>query len=259
MTDQPTAPAQPGDATVPLVPETGYTQPQVPPLEEPAWPDFTYGGSSDPSFGSSEPTMDLWTPDQTAAFGSTAPLPTTVQGPAGYGAPAPAPRAGEPAQTAPLPYVNPQPGVAYQQPSAQPYAQPQPSGRPYPPQPTYQPQQAYAGSPEPAMYETYQPYAPPAPVVYSYSPTITSAPEHPSAVASLVLGILGLMVLPILAPIAWVIGGRGRREMRQYPGRWAPSGSLTAGWVMGIIGTLVWGGFVLLMVLFMAVAMASFS
>jgi hypothetical protein len=67
------------------------------------------------------------------------------------------------------------------------------------------------------------------------------------------------MVLPILAPIAWVIGGRGRREMRQYPGRWAPSGSLTAGWVMGIIGTLVWGGLVLLMMLFMALAMASFS
>ena len=253
MTDLPTTPAQPGDATVPIVPETGYRQPDVPPLEEPTWPDFTYDTAGhDALFGSAEPTMD---------FGTSTPEHTAPLPPAGSGAPmtpatpAPSTLAG-PANTAPLPYLAPQPGLAYQQPVGRPYAQPQPPT--YPGQPAYPQQQASAPAPEPAMYESYQPYTPPAPVVYSYAPTITSAPEHPSAVTSLVLGILGLFVLPILAPIAWVIGARGRREMRQYPGRWAPSGSLTAGWVMGIIGTLAWGAFTA-MIIFMIIAVASFN
>jgi hypothetical protein len=253
MTDQPTTPAQPGDATVPIVPETGYRQPEVPPLEEPTWPDFTYDNAGgDALFGSSEPTMDF----SASAPAVTAPLPSADAVAPVNGGPAPSPLAA-PAHTAPLPYVTPQPGLAYQQPTPQPYAQPQPST--YPAQPAHPQQRPYAPAPEPAMYETYQPYTPPAPVVYAYAPTITSAPEHPSAVTSLVLGILGLFVLPILAPIAWVIGGRGRREMRQYPGRWAPSGSLTAGWVMGIIGTLAWGALVAIIMMFMMIAVANFS
>jgi hypothetical protein len=252
MTDQPTAPAQPGESTVPLVPDSGYTQPDVPPLEEPDWPDFSYDDAGrDALFGSSEPTMDFGT-----GPAATAPLPTvSPAASAGYAQPAPA-------QTAPLPHLEPSAGRAYQQPVAPaPYQQPV-APAPYQPLPTapaYPVQQAYRPAPEPSMYETYQPYTPPAPVVYSYPPTMTSAPEHPSAVTSLVLGILGLFVLPILAPIAWAIGGRGRREMRQYPGRWAPSGSLTAGWVMGIIGTLAWGAFVAIIMMFMMIAMASLS
>jgi hypothetical protein len=109
------------------------------------------------------------------------------------------------------------------------------------------------------MYETYQPYTPPTPAPYAYPLAATAAPEHPSSVTALILGILGLIVLPLLAPVAWVIGGRGRREMRQYPGRWAPSGSLTAGYVLGIIGTLAWGILIGMIVLFVIIATASWG
>jgi hypothetical protein len=224
MTDQSDTPAsQAGDPTVPLVPENGYTQPEVPPLEDTTWPDFSY---DDPS-------------------GQTIALPTT---------PAPS----MPAPTTPLPYVGPQPGVAYQQPSAPPY-RPEPQR---PPQPAYQSQPGYPPQPpyqtpqpsEPTMYEPYQPYTPPTPAVYNYPLAVTAAPEHPNAVASLVLGIAGVFVLPVLAPVAWIVAGRGRREMARYPGRWSASGSLTAGYVLGIIGTLVWGALVALLVLIVLAA-----
>lgn len=53
----------------------------------------------------------------------------------------------------------------------------------------------------------------------------------------LILGIVG-MFMCITAPIAWVVGARARsaaiREGRD------PGGSLTAGWILGIIGTILW-------------------
>jgi hypothetical protein len=241
MTDPTNTPAQhPGDSTVPLVPDGGYRQPEVPPLEDSGWPDFSYDDpGQDPVFGASDP------------FAATAPL--TSPATASYSNPAP---------TAPLPYVSPQLPTNYQQPAPQRAYPPQPPPS-YPPPTAYAPQPAYQPEPplqpqrEPAMYETYQPYTPPAPAPYTYPLTLTAAPEHPSAVTSLVLGILGLFVLPILAPVAWVIAGRARRDLRQYPGRWAPSGSLTAGYVLGIIGSLAWILFAALIVLFMALAMTS--
>jgi hypothetical protein len=57
----------------------------------------------------------------------------------------------------------------------------------------------------------------------------------------LILGILGLVVLPILCPIAWVMGNADMTEIRA--GRMDPEGeSMTqAGRVCGIVGTVVYG------------------
>lgn len=63
--------------------------------------------------------------------------------------------------------------------------------------------------------------------------------EHPSATTSLVLGILGLVLFPPLAPVAWAMAARGRREAALQPGRYRTSGSLQAGYVLGVIGTVV--------------------
>lgn len=232
MTDQFDTPApQPGDLTVPLVPADGYSQPDVPPLETTTWPDFSY---DDPY--SSTATL-------ASAPAPTAPLPTT-----------------------PLPYSNPQPGAAYPQPGAayqQPgvaYQQPAP---PYQPQPAYQPQAPYPAPlpAEPAMYETYRPQPAPVPAVYSYpsAAPLATAPEHPNAVVSLVLGIAGLLVVPfVLSPIAWIVASRARRQIAQYPGRWTSGGTLTVGYVLGIIGTLLWGALAA-MVVFLVVLAASFG
>jgi hypothetical protein len=212
MTNQFDGPtSQPGDSTVPLVPDSGYAQPEVPPLEETVWPDFSYSDPAGPArYGAAEPTVD---------FG--------------------------PSPTAPLPSVDQHPGLAYQQPSA---PQPRPQAM-YPPAP----------APEPTRYEPYQPYVPPAPVPYAPQAVAPyaypTAPEHPSAVSSLVLGLLGLFLVPVLAPVAWFVAGRGRSEIRRYPGRWASTGSLTAGYVLGIIGTLLWGLFATLLVFAVVVAM----
>jgi len=56
--------------------------------------------------------------------------------------------------------------------------------------------------------------------------------------------------------VAWFLAARGKREMREQPGRWAPSPMLTAGLVMGIIGTalLALGAFVIFLVFVAAMA-----
>jgi len=61
---------------------------------------------------------------------------------------------------------------------------------------------------------------------------------HPKATTVLVLGILGIVVFTPLAVVAWVMGNGVRRDMAAYPGHYAPSPANTAGWVMGIIGTI---------------------
>jgi hypothetical protein len=57
-------------------------------------------------------------------------------------------------------------------------------------------------------------------------------------VAVFVLGLLGVLIpcLP-LGAVAWILGGAARENIRS--GRAAPSGLLTAGWALGIIGTVI--------------------
>lgn len=68
-------------------------------------------------------------------------------------------------------------------------------------------------------------------------------PQHPRATTALVLGIVSIVgafvcVLPILvAPFAWVIGGRATRDIDAQPGRWRGRELAEAGRVLGIVGT----------------------
>jgi hypothetical protein len=74
-------------------------------------------------------------------------------------------------------------------------------------------------------------------------PASPVVPQHPQATTALVLGIVALAgavmcVLPIvLAPVAWVVGGRAVREIDAHPGRWRGRELAEAGRVMGIVGT----------------------
>jgi uncharacterized membrane protein YjgN (DUF898 family) len=64
--------------------------------------------------------------------------------------------------------------------------------------------------------------------------------EHPAGTTVLVLGILGLVVCGLLAPIAWVKGNTAKREMDSQPNvYWSNRGSVTAGRICGIIGTVL--------------------
>lgn len=108
--------------------------------------------------------------------------------------------------------------------------------QPYEPTQTMPP-----AGPGPQQYPGYgapSPYGP-----YGYAAPL---PPHPQASTVLVLGILGLVSLTLLSPIAFYMGRSAKRECAA--GRYAEDGQLQAGYVMGIIGTIVLGASVALMV-----------
>lgn len=66
---------------------------------------------------------------------------------------------------------------------------------------------------------------------------------------TLVLGILGLAV-PVLAPIAWILAARARKEVAREGDGVRVGGNLAAGYVLGIVGTCLWlGGLALFLML----------
>lgn len=97
---------------------------------------------------------------------------------------------------------------------------------------TFQAVQPAAGLSAPVQFGQRLPYD------YGAAP----APEHPNATLVLVLGIVGLftnfVLLPFVSPIAWYLGAKARRDMARHPGVYSDSGKLTAGFVLGIIGTV---------------------
>jgi hypothetical protein len=66
-------------------------------------------------------------------------------------------------------------------------------------------------------------------------------PDHPQAMLALVLGILGLVVCGVLAPFAWVIGGRAVAEIDASGGRVGGRSTANTGRILGIVGTVFLG------------------
>jgi predicted acyltransferase len=95
----------------------------------------------------------------------------------------------------------------------------------------------------------------PVPGTVRVSATVGTGQTNGRAIASLVCGIGGLVLLPVvLSVLALVFGYQARRELRERPGE-GGGGLATAGVVLGWIG-VVWGG---LIVLFYILAVASLS
>ena len=111
-----------------------------------------------------------------------------------------------------------QPGYWEQQPQNQPPTAPQ-GPPPYQGQPSYEGQPGYPQSPQ--------------------QPAVQYAPDHPRAVTSLVLGILGIVLCGVLAPFAWVIGSRTLNEIDASNGRVGGRGAAQAGYILGIVGTVL--------------------
>lgn len=115
-----------------------------------------------------------------------------------------------------------QPGYWQQQASGQsPPPPPQPYGQPGYGQPAYG-QPGYG-----------QPYAAPGYGAPAY------APDHPRATTSMVLGILGIVLCSILAPFAWSIGKKTVAEIDASGGQMGGRGAAQAGYIMGIVGTIL--------------------
>lgn len=192
------------EPTMPLAPSSGYGQPAVPPVEPTVVDPFNSSGaaSSYPDFSYDTPSGYSGSTDYSA--GSRDSL-----------------------------GINPDPLPASPN-YAQPYAPPMdayPEPDPEPLTPVVQQYQQYpvaAPAPPAPVYAAPQPYG--------FAPL----PEHPSSIPALVLGLVGIFLwIPFASPIAWYLSARGRRDMANNPGKWRSSGMLTAGFVLGIIGTLI--------------------
>lgn len=81
--------------------------------------------------------------------------------------------------------------------------------------------------------------------------------EHPQGTTILVLGILGWVLCPICSIIAWVMGSGAKKQIRA--GMYRESGSLTAGYILGMVGSIlaILGGLFYLFVFVLFVSEAS--
>lgn len=70
-----------------------------------------------------------------------------------------------------------------------------------------------------------------------YPPPYYIPPKHPQATTAMVLGILGIAVCGVLAPIAWNIGGKAVNEIDANPAAYSGRGEANAGKILGIVGT----------------------
>ena len=113
----------------------------------------------------------------------------------------------------------------------QPQQQPQgwqPSWQPGIPTPAPAPAHAYDQSPQ-VPYGAPQ-YPP------GYGPVL---PDHPQANVVLVLGILGIVVCPVVAPVAWVMGNRVVREIDASGGAVGGRSNANVGRVLGLVITVL--------------------
>ena len=76
------------------------------------------------------------------------------------------------------------------------------------------------------------------PYGYPEKPASThGSSEDNRPIIILILGIVGIIFCQLTAPVAWFMGHKYRREMADQG--LEPDGMGTAGWVLGIIGTIL--------------------
>ena len=132
-------------------------------------------------------------------------------------------------------------------------------GQPVPPQQGYTQPGGYPSG----DYGPPPGYGPPAgyrpPPGYGYPPYGFTGPDHPKATTSLVLGILGVVLCQVLAPFALVTGRRTLAEIDASQGRWGGRGAAQAGYVLGIVGTVILGLAVVGVLLYLVLAVLLFA
>ena len=85
------------------------------------------------------------------------------------------------------------------------------------------------------MADEQQPASPPR------QTTGPPAPESASsqAVIALILGIVGLVFCQLIGIAAWIIGAKERNAIKRGESPEAGMGLATAGWILGIIDTII--------------------
>lgn len=83
--------------------------------------------------------------------------------------------------------------------------------------------------------------------------------EHPRGTLIFVLGLLSILGITILAPFAWVMGRRALREIDVNRPAYSNRGLVMAGYVLGIIGTILLALFAVLFVVGVTLAVVGAS
>ena len=129
---------------------------------------------------------------------------------------------------------------------------PPPGGQPPPPPP---PPGAGPPPPPPGV----PPAAPPpagVPPAYQAAPMAPALPNAPGAVASLVLGIISIPICQLCGPFAYYYGKRAEEAVDASGGTLGGRGMASAGKILGIIGTVLLG---LWIVYWIVIAIAAIS
>lgn len=79
---------------------------------------------------------------------------------------------------------------------------------------------------------------PPEQPQYGYQPQLPP-PDHPRAMTAMILGILGLVLCQLVGPFAWKIGGQAMREIDASGGQLGGRGLAQAGYILGIVATVL--------------------
>ena len=95
---------------------------------------------------------------------------------------------------------------------------------------------------------------------YGYTPGAMGSPQPMApresssiAIISLIAGILGLFMIPVIGSIVAIItGGMAKRDIRASSGTIGGEGLATAGVVMGWIGLVLWGFSICIIILSVA-------
>lgn len=84
-------------------------------------------------------------------------------------------------------------------------------------------------------------YSEPPPPQYGQQPAYAGVPnEHPRGTTILVLGILSLVLCGLFTGIpAWVMGRKATREIESSPHPVSNRGVVKAGYICGMIGTII--------------------
>ncbi|WP_067654098.1 DUF4190 domain-containing protein [Nocardia harenae] len=64
-------------------------------------------------------------------------------------------------------------------------------------------------------------------------------PDHPQATAIVIVGVLGLVLCQFLAPVALVMGRKALAEIDNSGGAVGGRSTVLAGYICGIIGTVI--------------------
>lgn len=74
-------------------------------------------------------------------------------------------------------------------------------------------------------------------------------PEHPQATTILILGILSICVCQLTGPFAWSMGNKALKEIDAAGGAIGGRGNVKAGYICGIVGSVMLIGYLLLFVI----------